>query len=236
MGVPEFDLDTTDRLLTTTRSVRKRLDLERPVELDVVRECLGLALQAATGGDNQRWRWIIVADEAKRERIGEIYAECFRELMAGAGDGDGAEEEPADLQEKFSEDLAAQERLWASVDHLIENMRRVPVLVVPCVLGRLEGSPSWVSSQYGSVYPAVWNFLLALRSRGLASCITCAHLEREQEVAEVLGIPYEEVLQVCLLPVAHHTGTTFGRAARRPMDEVVFVDEFDATTVGGPGW
>lgn len=236
-----FDLEMTDRLLTTTRSVRRRLDLSRPVEDAVLDECLGVALQAATGGDLQRWRWVVIRDEEKRRRFGELYATAFREMLAGVEEAPPAEEAAATdepLHEKFNEDLAAMEKLMGSVNFLIEHMGDVPAIVVPCVIGRVDGdvTRSWVSSQFGSVYPAVWNLQLALRSRGLGSCITAAHLEYEQEVAELLGIPYDDVLQVCALPVAYYTGETFGRAKRRPQDEVVFTDTFDAASMAGTGW
>lgn len=238
-----FDLAMTDRLLTTTRSVRRRLDLERPVEQEVIDECLGVALQAATGGDLQRWRWVVVRDAEKRRRFGEIYRRAFLEMLEAAADGqDQAEPAPSadgePLHEKFNEDLAGMERLMRSVNVLIEHMGEVPAIVIPCVVGRVDGevTRSWISSQFGSVYPAVWNLQLALRSRGLGSCITAAHLEYEEEVAQLLSIPFDEVLQVCALPVAYHTGETFGRARRRPQREVVFVDTFDAASMAETGW
>lgn len=237
-----FDLAMTDRLLTTTRSVRRRLDLSRDVEREVLDECMEIALQAATGGNLQRWRWVVVRDAAKRAAIGHYYARAFREMLAKAAP---ATETPAmadsgavPRHEKFNEDLVAQDRLMQSVDFLIEHMKDVPVIVVPCVIGRVDPpvTASWISSQYGSVYPAIWNLQLALRSRGLGSCITAAHLEYEREVAGLLSIPYDEVMQVCALPVAYCTGATFGRAARRPMSEVVFDDVFDPASMAQSGW
>ena len=238
-----FDLATVDHLLTTTRSVPRRLDLTRPVEPEVLDECMSIALQAATGGDLQRWRWVLIRDAEKRRRFGEIYSRAFREMLASA-DPEAAPEaavaEPQDekLHEKFNEDLAAMEKLMASVNFLIDHMGEVPVIVIPCVIGRVDGdvTRSWVASQFGSVFPAVWNLQLALRSRGLGSCITAAHLEYEEEVADLLSIPYDTVLQVGALPVAHYTGTTFGKAKRRPQREVVFTDTFDASSMEGTGW
>jgi nitroreductase len=235
----DFDLSITDRLLTTTRSVRRRLDLARPVEDAVLDECFSIALQAATGGDLQRWRWVIVRDGEKRRRFGEIYRRAFLEMLTAA-EAVPAETEKQDevLHEKFNEDLAAKEKLMASVNFLIEHMGEVPAIVVPCVIGRVDGevTRSWVSSQFGSVYPAVWNLQLALRSRGLGSCITAAHLEYEEDVAELLSIPFEAVMQVCALPVAYYAGTTFGRARRRPQHEVVFTDTFDPASMADTGW
>ena len=239
----EFDLAVTDRLLTTTRSVRRRLDLTRPVNPALVYNCLRIALQAATGGNVQRWRWVVVADAAKRRTIGDIYARAFREILALGQTGDEAPA-PADVpteaeyHRKFTADLGAQQRLTASVEFLIEHMRDVPIQVIPCAVGRIRpGDTShWVSAQYGSVYPAVWNLQLALRSRGLGSCITGAHLAYEEEVAELLNIPFDEVMQVCLLPIAHYTGGTFKPARRRPLEQVVFVDAFDPASLEPTGW
>jgi nitroreductase len=236
-----FDLAMTDRLLTTTRSVRRRLDLARPVEREVMDECLQIALQAATGGNLQRWRWVVVRDAKKRAGIGHYYTKAFRAMLAqgaaassdtAAGEGDVA------YHEKFNEDLGAQAKLMQSVDFLIEHMKDIPVIVIPCVIGRVDPptTASWISSQFGSVYPAVWNLQLALRSRGLGSCITAAHLEHEREVAELLSIPYERVMQVCALPVAYYTGRDFRRAERRPMAEVVSEDTFDCTSLEANGW
>lgn len=237
-----FDLAMTDRLLTTTRSVRRRLDLSRDVERAVLEECMNVALQAATGGNLQRWRWVIVRDAAKRAAIGHYYARAFREMLAkpapAAEAPAGADPGAAPRHEKFNEDLLAQHRLMESVDVLIEHMKDVPVIIIPCVIGRADppAPAAWVSSQFGSVYPAIWNLQLALRSRGLGSCITAAHLEYEREVAELLSIPCDEVMQVCALPVAYYTGSTFERAARRPMSEVVFEDVFDPTSMAETGW
>ena len=233
---PEFDLSITDRLLTTTRSVRLRLDLDRRVTRAVIDESLRVALQAATGGNNQRWRWVVVTDQEKRRAIGEVYKRSFGEILARGTAGSEAESN-ADLESKWSADLLAKKRMMPSVQFLIDHMGEVPVLIVPSVIGRNDGDEAerpgfpptvtWVSSQFGSVYPAIWNLQLALRTRVLGSCITCAHLEHEREVAELLGIPYDQVMQVCLLPVAYHTGETFRPAARRDQSEVVFYDTFD---------
>lgn len=244
MATTEFDTTLSDRLLTTTRSVRRRLDLSRRVEPEVLDACLSIALQAATGGDLQRWRWVIVRDEEKRRRVGEVYRRAFREMLAGAeppaeeATAASAEGEGENYVDKFNEDLAAMEKLMTSVEWLIEHMGEVPVIVIPCVVGRVDGevARSWVSSQFGSVYPAIWNLQLALRSRGLGSCITAAHLEYEEEVADLLSIPFDTVMQVCALPVAYYTGETFRQARRRPQEDVVFTDTFDPTSMADTGW
>jgi nitroreductase len=246
-----FDLAMTDRLLTTTRSVRLRLDLGREVGREVLDTCLGVALQAATGGNLQRWRWVVVRDAGKRAAIGHYYAKAFRAMLqpataaeAVSGVADSGAERVASrdgaiaMHEKFNEDIGREQRLMTSVEFLIEHLKDVPVIIVPCVIGRVDppATASWISSQFGSVYPAIWNLQLALRSRGLGSCITAAHLEYEREVAELLSIPYETVMQICALPVAWYTGTSFRPAARRPLSEVVFEDIFDPASMASTGW
>lgn len=206
---PPFDLAETDRLLSTTRGVRRRLDLDRPVDLDVVLDCLRLAIQAPTGSNRQDWRWMVVTDPAKRAEIARRYAEN------GTGYLTRAAREATDEQTR---------RVYEGALAFTEVLHRVPVLVIPCIEGRYEGAPHGaVASAYGSILPAAWSFLLALRSRGLGSVWTTLHLFQEREVAEVLGIP-ETVTQVALFPVAHTIGTDFRPAARRPVEEVTFVD------------
>jgi nitroreductase len=204
-----FDLETVDRLLSTTRAVRKRLDLNRQVSLSVVRQCLELAIQAPTGSNAQTWRWIVVTDPLKRQALAALY-----------------QHPPADRQPRPSAPAPAvagslqHQRMMASARFLLEHLHQVPVLVVPCILNA-GGAAGWAPS----IYPAVWSFILALRSRGLGSTITTAHIYRQQEAADLLGVP-EGYVQACLLPVAYYTGDTFKPAIRRPIDEVAFHDEW----------
>jgi nitroreductase len=204
-----LDLATVDRLLTTTRAVRKRLDLARPVGLGVVRECLELAVQAPTGSNAQTWRWVVVTDQQKRRTLAELYRNPPIDHPARSA-------APASVVA----DSAQQRRVMASARFLVEHMAEVPVLVVPCILNT-GGAAGWAPS----IYPAVWSFILALRSRGLGSTITTVHLYREQEAASLLGIP-EGYVQACLLPVAYYTGDDFKSAVRRPIGEVAFLDSW----------
>jgi nitroreductase len=201
-----FNLATVDRLLTTTRAVRKRLDLDRPVPLAVVRECLELALQAPTGSNAQTWRWLVVTDPERRRAMGELYANPPRR--------DRPSSEPAVPASD------QQRRVGESAAYLLAHMGEVPVLVVPCILDA-GGAAGWAPS----IYPAVWSFLLALRSRGLGSVITTVHLYRAAEAAELLGVP-DGYVQACLLPVAYTTGDDFSPAHRRPLSEVAFLDRW----------
>jgi nitroreductase len=205
-----FDLAETDRLLATTRAVRKRLDLDRPVERDVVLDCLRLAVQAPTGGNQQGWRWMVVTDADKRAAIADAYN------AAGAGYLKMASENPQqDPQTK---------RVYESAYALTETLARVPVHVIPCIQGRIDlGHNGTAAAAYGSILPAVWSFNLALRSRGLGSVFTTLHLFKEKEVGELLGIP-QDFTQVALLPVAYTLGTDFKPGKRKPLDSMVHWD------------
>jgi nitroreductase len=208
----EFDLQTVDKLLTTTRAVRRRLDLTRPVPIGEVRTCLELALQAPTGNNAQTWRWVVVADPDKRRALAELYQNPPPEVHRRAGTLSAAVTESAQ-----------QRRVMASARFLIEHIHEVPLLVVPCVLDA-GGAAGWGPS----IYPAVWSFMLALRSRGLGSVITTAHLYRAHDAAALLGIP-KEYAQACMLPVAYYTGDDFRPAVRRPLEEVAFLDTWGAS-------
>jgi nitroreductase len=201
-----FDLQSVDRLLTTTRAVRRRLDLDRPVPLSVIEECLTLAIQAPTGRDLETWRWLVISDPALRERIAELY----RAGSPPSSPSDGASDVVARLSDERSS------RLAASTEHLARNLHRVPVLVIPCV-ETVGGAAGWAPS----IYPAAWSFMLALRSRGLGSVITTVHLYHREEADELLGVP-DGFTQTCLIPVAYTIGTGFRPASRRPVREVAF--------------
>ncbi|HZT65022.1 MAG TPA: nitroreductase family protein [Acidimicrobiales bacterium] len=219
--MPPFDLNETDRLLSTTRAVRKRLDFDRPVERGVILDCIRLAQQAPTGSNSQGWRWVIVTDQAKKDRLAEMYRRGGGDYLATA-----AKNLPADD--------AQTARVLDSASYLAQNLERVPVLVIPCIKGRPpEGTPMpMVAGHMGSIFPAVWSFQLALRSRGLGSVITSFHLMAEKEAAELLGIP-DNVLQVALLPVAYTKGTDFKPAARPPVERIVHWDSWGNKTPEG---
>jgi nitroreductase len=203
----EFDLGQTDRLLATTRSVRRRLDLTRPVPRDVVLECLRLAVQAPTASNGQRWRWVVVDDPATRRALGDIYRRMGERYLRGY-----------DVPEASTQ----TDRVLASANHLADIITEVPMLVVPCITGRLESTaPALAASFYGSIVPAIWSFQLALRSRQLGSCFTTLHLAHEAEARDLLGIP-EDVTQVALLPVAYTTGGDFSPASRPPVEGITY--------------
>jgi nitroreductase len=202
---------TPDELLSTTRAVRKRLDLTRPVPREVLEDCLRLAQQAPTAGYSQKWHFVVVTDAAKRAALGELWREvCYPYLQRGGGAREGQ-----------------MLRISDAVVHLAEHIHEVPVHVIPCVEGRYEGKPNaLVASIYGSIIPAAWSFMLAARSRGLGSVWTTFHLMHEERAAEILGIPYEKVTQVALIPVAYTLGTDFKPGKRKPLDTMVHWDSW----------
>jgi nitroreductase len=206
-------------LLTTTRSARKALDLSAPVVLDDIRDCLQIGLHAANGSNQQSWRWLVVTDKALRDKIAGLYRTAYLGKVGG----------------HFIADMlpsgTPEARLMSSTEWLAENMADVPVLVIPCyepTMPRTDSDESfYLATLYGSIFPAVWNFQLALHARGYGTCITTLHLHRENEVGELLGIP-ESFVQGCLLPVGRlRSGFRFTAAPRRGIDEVVGVNGWD---------
>ena len=214
-----IDLATVDHLLTTTRSVRKRLDLTRPVELEIVERCIEIACQAPTGSNAQGWHFVVVTDAEKRRRIATLYRQGAELLVPTYADSPF----PAG-------DLRAEQfpRFAESGAHLYQHLHEVPMLVIPCIEGRFEmASVCWQATLYGSILPAVWSFMLALRARGIGACWTTDHLFFEREVGQILGIP-ETVTQVALLPVAYFTGADFKPAKRLPARDRTHWDTWGA--------
>jgi len=202
-----MDVSSIDELLTTTRAVRRRLDLSRPVPREVILECIRLAMQAPTASNAQDWRWVVVTDADKRAAIADIYRSVGAEYLALAAAN------ATDPQTR---------RVYESAVGLTETLAKVPVHVIPCLNRRFDGSNLLIAaSAWASIIPAGWSFLLALRSRGLGSVWTTMHLAKEREVAEVLGIP-DTVTQAALFPVAYTIGTDFRPAARPPAESITF--------------
>ena len=197
-------------LLTTTRSVRKRLDFARPVEREVVEGCLRQAFQAPNGSNQQTWNWVLVDDAATRQQMADIYRGGLADHLATPDRPGARTAAPAD-----DAAVAAVGRMSASVMYLIEHMQDVPLLLVPTTAGRLEGSNVFhQASVWGSILPAVWNFMLSLRLQGIGSAWTTLSLYREREMAELLGIPFETNTQAGLFPIAYTIGTDFRSADR----------------------
>jgi nitroreductase len=206
-----MDIATVDELLTTTRAVRKRLDLTRPVGREVILECIRLAMQAPTASNTQDWRWMVVTDADKRAAIADIYRGIGAQYLAYAV------ENASDPQ---------TQRVYQSAMSLTDTLAQVPVYVIPCLDQRIDGAELGVAAAaWASIIPAGWSFLLALRSRGLGSVWTTMHLFKEKEVAELLGIP-ATVTQAALFPVAYTIGTDFRPAKRPPAETITFWDSW----------
>jgi nitroreductase len=201
------DIASVDELLTTTRAVRKRLDVTRPVPRDVILECVRLAMQAPTASNAQDWRWLVITDADKRAAIAEIYRSVGAQYLAHAA---ATETDPQ------------TRRVYRSAHALTERLAHVPVHVIPCLQRRFDESDRLVAaSAWASIIPAAWSFLLALRSRGLGSVWTTMHLAKEQQVAELLGIP-PTAMQAALFPVAYTIGGQFRPASRPPAETVTY--------------
>jgi nitroreductase len=215
-----MDLATVDHLLTTTRSVRKRLDFSRPVPAALVQRCIEIALQAPTGSNAQGWAFVVVTDAAKRRALADLYRQAFQFYV----------ENPDFRATYAAEDLRAKQmpRILDSATHLAAHLHEAPVHVIPCVRSRVEqAGVVGQASVYGSILPAAWSFMLAARARGLGSAWTTLHLVFEKEAAQILGIP-DDVTQTALLPVAYFTGSDFKPARRVDPERVVHWDAWGA--------
>lgn len=209
-----------DELLSTTRSVRKRLDLSRPVEDKVIEECIKVALQAPTGSNSQGWHFVVVRDADKRAGLAELYRRGWNVYVNSPSSAGGA-------KDISPERAATQNRVVTSAQYLTDHLHEVPVFVIPCISGRPEQLPlAGQAALWGSILPAAWSFMLAARARGLGSTWTTLHLIHEREAAEILGIPYEQVTQTCLLPLAYTVGTDFKPGPRESLDQIVHWDQW----------
>lgn len=204
---------TWEHVLTTTRTVRKRLDLTRPVPRELLLECVRIATQAPTGSNRQDWHFVFVDDPDKKAALAALYREVCDNYLARL-----VKTYPAgDVR------AARAPYLWDSVAYLRDHLHEVPVFLIPCIEARLspDDPANRQAAFWGSILPAVWSFMLAARAHGLGTAWTTFHLGREREAADLLGIPYERVTQAGLLPVAYYLGDDFQPAARLPAEQVV---------------
>ncbi len=210
---------TADEVLTSTRSVRKRLDFDRPVEREIVEEALEIALQAPTGSNRQGWHWVVVEDAAKKAAVAKVYQTNFEQYRSMPG----AEYAPGDTRGE------RMDLIRDSAGYLSDNFHRVPLMLIPCLWGRLDNASVVAGAgAWGSLLPAVWSFMLALRERAMGSAWTTIHLmnDGEREVADILGIPFDNVSQGGLFPIAYTIGTDFKPAKREPLANVLHWDEW----------
>ena len=207
-----FDLNQTDRLLTTTRAVRKRLDLEREVSDDVIFTCIDLAEQAPTGGNDASRRWLVIRDQDLKNQLGELYAEVGTLFVNARGRLDGTGH--------------PKEQVVSSSAYLVENFAKVPVLVMCAIWGIHDNSGR--PGLFDSAIPSAWSFNLALRSRGLGTAYATMLNDKTDEVSELLGIPKGVTTLVCF-PVAHTIGHDFSPAPRRPAAQITYFDQWGFT-------
>jgi nitroreductase len=204
---------TPDDVLATTRTVRKRLDLTRPVEREVVEDCLLLAQQAPSSSFSQNWHFVVVTDAAKRAALGELWRSVAGPYLQHRAAAAAADPNIA--------------RISDAVRHLAEHIHEVPVHLIPCVEGRTDGKPAAAqASRWASIIPAAWSFMLAARARGLGTAWTPFHLRHERAAAELLDIPYDQVMQAALIPVAYTVGTEFKPAVRNSLDTMAHWDHW----------
>jgi nitroreductase len=210
---------SADEVLTTTRAVRKRLDFDTPVSREVIEECLDIALQAPSGSNSQGWHWVMVTDPAKKKGLADIYKENFQEYAKVAQSNSYQE---GDLRH------TQRDKITESATYLVENFHRAPVIMVPCISGKLDKAPTFrAASAWGSLLPAVWSFMLAARERGLGTAWTTIHLigDGERQAKELLGIP-DGVTQAGMFPIAYTIGTDFKPAKRLPLDPILHWDRW----------
>ncbi len=210
---------SADEVLKTTRSVRKRLDFDKPVGREIVEECLEIALQAPTGSNSQGWHWIIIEDPAKKKALADIYRKNWDLYASMPG-------------RQYEEGDTRGERLSLvrdSAAFLAANFEKAPLLMIPCIEGRLDNLPAFAAAgAWGSLLPAAWSFMLALRARAIGSAWTTIHLMNggEEEAAKLLGIPFDKVTQGGLFPIAYTIGTDFKPAIREPLSKVLHWDKW----------
>jgi nitroreductase len=207
---------SADEVLTTTRAVRKRLDFDRPVGMDIIKECLEIALQGPSGSNSQGWHFVVVTDSEKKAAIAQYYQKAFAQYESG----------PREPTKHHTDDPSmkrTQEKVLGSARYLAENMAKVPAFLIPCCTGRTDDPnlpQAARSSIYGSIIPATWSFMLAARERGIGTCWTTLHINYEKEVAGILDIP-DGFTQVALIPIAYTLGTDFNSAPRKPLEDVL---------------
>lgn len=213
---------SVDEVLSTTRAVRKRMDFDRAVEPEVIKECLELALQAPSGSNSQGWQWVVVTDPEKRMALAELYRQAWAiyvDLPFAIGniyEGDDPEKK------------ASYERSAASAQYMADNMEKAPVMLIPVMPGRTPENPDWAtaSATVGSIVQASWSFMLAARERGLGTSWTTLHTMFEEQAAEILGIPHAEMIQIALIPIAYTKGTEFKPGSRNALEESLHWDSW----------
>lgn len=212
-GTVDGTIGSVDRILSTTRAVRRRLDLGRPVEEAVLLDCVALAQQAPSAGNAQGWRFVIVTDPEVKLGVARLYR---------AGAETYLHRSLADARDDQTR------RVFESAQFLADNLEHVPALVIPCIQGRPSADLPHSAALFGSIMPATWSFMLALRVRGLGSSWTTLHLSHADEVGALLDIP-ADVTQIGLIPVGYYTGEDFKPATRPAARDITFLNSWGST-------
>jgi nitroreductase len=231
-SIRAFDLASVDHVLSTTRSVRLRLDFERAVPAAMIKDALRIALQAPTGANTQTWRFMVVTDAAKRLALADFYRRAASDYVEGKT---GLSRTGVTMMREYAVDDPRQqqrEAMMKSGGYLMENLQRAPVMIIPCIEGRFEQDDVFTqASMWGSIMPATWSLMVALRARRLASAWTSLHLRYEREVAALLGIP-DHYTQAALLPVAWLSGGDLHPAKRLPVEDVTCWEQWGGAEAG----
>jgi nitroreductase len=210
---------SVDEVLATTRAVRKRIDFDKPVEPEVIKECLEAAIQSPTGSNMQAWQWMVVTDPEKRAALAELYRQGWAQYVNMDGAANNIET-GADTSR-----AAQQDRVVDSATYLADNFEKVPVMMIPILPGRMDGLPAMAAtSMLGSILPGAWSFMLAARERGLGTAWTTIHLMFEEQAAEILGIDYANYTQCALITCGYSKGTDFKPAKRPPIETILHWD------------
>ena len=213
---------SVDEVLATTRAVRKRLDFDKPVEPEVIKECLEAALQSPTGSNSQSWQWLVVTDSDQRAALAKLYQQGWELYTQMEGNVQTA------YKGEDEDRISQQSRVLDSATYLAQNFEKVPVMMIPILPGRFEGLPSMASAaMLGSILPGAWSFMLAARERGLGTAWTTIHLIFEEQAAEVLGIDYQSYTQCALITCGYSKGTNFKPAKRPPLETVLHWDRWE---------
>ena len=213
---------SVDEVLATTRAVRKRLDFDKPVEPEVIKECLEAALQSPTGSNSQSWQWLVVTDSDQRAALAKLYQQGWELYTQMEGNVQTA------YKGEDEDRISQQSRVLDSATYLAQNFEKVPVMMIPILPGRFEGLPSMASAaMLGSILPGAWSFMLAARERGLGTAWTTIHLMFEEQAAEVLGIDYQSYTQCALITCGYSKGTNFKPAKRPPLETVLHWDRWE---------
>lgn len=210
MQIP--DLDSVDIALTTTRSVRRRIDWERPVERHVIERCIDIATQAPTGIDAQAWRFLVITDPERKRGMADLYRRAYAQMS----------EVRAEYARKTGTEPPALRKVHQD---LADRLHEMPVLILVCMQGRPDEGLARQVGFYGSILPAAWSLMVALRARGLGSTWTSLHLMKERESADLLGIP-ADVTQTVLLPVGYTLDAVLAPAPRKGAADVTFWNEW----------